>query len=315
MKRQRWKDVAAFLVILFLLPYVFTLLAAGAGEGRKESGKSGVQVTVAGEGYEENISLTEYLTGALAAQMPAGYEPEALKAQAVLVRTYYELHEKEQKVIGEEDSQPYLSGRQLKELWGEAYDENYRRLEQAVTDSGYECIFYGDKMAEPFYHAVSAGRTRSGAEVFHDDSYAYLASVECPSDITAENYVTIRKFTIEEVYALMKQDGGLPEDVTEQAAETVWNEVTRDGAGYIVTWKPAGQTIHGEKLRTLLGLPSACFEAEPWDEGIRFVCRGRGHGLGMSLYEANQLAVEGKDYKQILKYFFKDITISPPQDE
>lgn len=316
MKKRRWKDVVAVLVILVLLPYVFTLLVAGAGEGWGNKKSLGEQVTVAGDGYEETMELADYLTGALAAQIPVSYEPEALKAQAVLVTTCYEKHEKRQEIIGEkEDAQPYLSKRQQKELWGESYEENYRKLKQAVLDTQSACIYYEKELAEPYYHAVSAGMTRSGGDVFGDGNHAYLESADCPADITADNYVTMRTFSTEELCELFMQQGWMTSETSCTALEAVFENAKKDDAGYVMTFNIEGNIIHGEKLRTVLGLPSVCVEAEKWEDGLRIICRGRGHGLGMSLYTANELATEGKEYKEILKYFFKEITISPPADE
>lgn len=236
MKRRRWKDVVAVLVILVLLPYVFTMLAAGAGEGMVTKKSLGKQVTVAGDGYEETMELADYLTCALAAQIPVTYGTEALKAQAVLVTTCYEKHEKNQNVIGKEQStQPYLSRQQQKELWGTSYEANYGKLKQAVMDTQYACIYYENELAEPYYHAVSAGRTRSGGEVFRNEKYAYLHETDCPADITADNYVTMRTFSVDELNHIFMHQGWMTAEVSPDAICALSEHAQRDNGGYITT--------------------------------------------------------------------------------
>lgn len=313
MKLQRLKDMAAVFIIVFLLPYVTSVIISGIPKkDAKKAENVGQTVCVAYENREETISLQKYLIGMLAAQVPVNYESETLKAHAVLVRTYYELHEKNLEVV-EADSGAwnYLSEEQMKNLWGEDFEANYRRLERAVAETGNECLYYKGKLAEPYFHAVSAGKTRNGTEVFHSERYAYLSSVSCEKDIRADNYVTIKTFTKEELKEILQQMGTA---VTEEAVSDPvgWFEISaRDAAGYVTEIKVNQLVMHGENFRTALQLPSGAFVIEEWEDGVRFVCKGLGHGFGMSLYTANELAKEGKSHDEILSCFFADIDLEP----
>lgn len=309
MNRQRLKDMAAVFIIVFLLPYVLTVVLSGAGKSKGAGKTSEYMVTVQKEDREEKVSLNEYLVGVLAAQIPASYEMEALKAQAVLIRTYYFLHEQEGA------KQEYLTRGQLESLWGEELEARYKRLEQAVTDTGMEVMQYKQELAEPYFHAVSAGQTRAGGEIFSEKECAYLKQVSCEKDMQAANYVTIRTFTAEQLKEILgTYYEGAGTELLEKPQELFQN-IRRDSAGYVLGIEVAGKGISGEVLKEQFGLPSAHVEIEDWEGGVRFVCKGLGHGIGMSLYGANELAKGGKGYKEILQYFFEDVAISAQADE
>lgn len=320
MKYQRLKDVAAVFVIVFLLPYVISILVSGFPKKDAAKTSSPVQnVCIGYENRQETISLQEYLIGALAAQMPVDYRLEALKAHAVLVRTYYMKYEKDIEVIKQNQSgQAFLSKEQMKNLWGEKFEENYRKLEQAVVDTGEECLYYKEQLMEPYFHAVSAGNTRNGTDVFQSEEYEYLQACSCQKDLLADNYVTIKTFTKEELEEVMEQfQAEEPDSATADAVEVksnkpmeLFNLIKTDSSGYVTRIELDGRLMHGETFRNVMQLPSAAFSIEEWDGGVRFVCKGLGHGLGMSLYTANELAGEGKNYQEILQYFFKNVTIT-----
>lgn len=307
MKQQVLKDVAAAVVVVCLLPYVVTVLVAGVpkkSEKRKMSDKT--DVTVVYEDRSEKVPLQKYLIGVLAAQMSVEYEMEALKAQAVLVRTDYEKNQKNKEVSAKE--QAFLSIEQMQQLWQERFEENYQKLERALVDTDGICMYYKGELAQPYYHAVSAGKSRSGAELL-GNGYEYLPSVDCGKDYLADSYVTIKTFTKEELCEKLTQfyEGKGIESIDSPAQ--ICKVLQKDSAGYVDQVEVAGQSVNGETFRKQFSLPSAAFEVEAWEDGLRFACKGFGHGLGMSLYGANELAKEGNDYQQILNYFFKDVAI------
>jgi len=191
-------------------------------------------------------------------------------------------------------------------LWGDNYKNNYQILEQAVVDTRMECLYYNDILCETYFHAVSAGQTRNGSEFFGPGQYEYLSSVDCKKDLLAENYVTIKTFTQEEIRAVVGQWGveHLPQNPVE-----LFEITGKDDNGYVQWVNVSGQAVQGEVFRKELQLPSSAFQVEAWEDGVRFVCKGLGHGLGMSLYTANELAKEGKNYKEIIDYFYKNVTI------
>ncbi len=307
MKHQMLKDVAAVVVVVCLLPYVVTVLVAGVP---KKSGKEKLSdktdVTIVYDDRSEKMPLQQYFIGVLASQMSVEYEMEALKAQAVLVRTDYEKNQKDQEVSAKE--QTFLSMEQMKDLWQEHFEENYQKLERAVVDTKGICMYYNNALAQPYYHAISAGKSRNGA-VLLGNGYEYLGPVTCEKDYLADSYVTIKTITKKELCEKLTQYyEGKGIESADNPAE-ICKVVQKDSAGYVEQMEVAGQSVHGETFRKQFLLPSGAFEVEPWEDGLRFVCKGLGHGLGMSLYGANELAKNGKDYQQILNYFFKDIAI------
>ncbi len=319
MRYQKLKDMAAVFVIVFLLPYVVSVVLFGFPEKDSHKEKNvGQTVCIAYENRQEIISLEQYLIGVLAAQVPVDYSMEVLKAHGVLARTYYEIHEKDLEVIEQENStQNFLSKEQMKALWKDKFEANYKKLEQAVIDTSGLCMYYQDKLAEPYFHSASVGTTRNGKEVLGSQESAYLQSVQCEKDLQMDNYVTIKTFTREELEGILTQleketDTGVTGQSIEvklQSPKEMFKIKEKDSAGYVTAIEVDGHWMHGETFRHLMQLPSAAFQVEQWETGVRFVCKGLGHGLGMSLYTANELAMDGKDYEEILNYFFANIVI------
>lgn len=303
---KKLKDVAAVLVIVFLLPYVVVILASGMPEHHGSvSQVTGQAVCVEYDNYREMIPRDQYLVGALAAQIPVGYHMEALKAQAVVVRTCYMLHERDRvSVEPDGDTQPFLSKEQMKNLWGDDFQTNYKKLEQAVVDTANDCLYHNGQLCEPYFHAVSAGETRDGCQVFGSEEYGYLACKVCEKDMLADGYVTMKTFSHEELEELLETELVL---TSGQAAGVQVLET--DQSGYVTRMQVGQQQMHGELFRKKLQLPSAAFQMEVVDSGLRFVCKGLGHGLGMSLYTANELAQQGNSYREILEYFYKKTTL------
>lgn len=315
MKRQRFKDIAAVFLIVFLLPYVLTMLFSGVPEKKKHGKDTGQTVCIAYGNRTEKITLDKYLIGVLAAQIPVEYEMEALKAQAVLARTYYNVHLKEQEVLEQEGGgQSFLTAAQMKQLWGEQYEQYYSRLEQAVIDTKGKCLYNGKNLVEPYFHAVSAGMTRNGQKLLGEE-YTYLLPKECKADLGAAGYVTIKSFSREELFEALQELEGQVSGCAVQSVEEIKEPDTliqiekRDEEGYVESVKVNEKQVPGEIFRQCFKLSSAHFQMDAWEDGLRFTCKGLGHGLGMSLYGANQLAKEGKNCQEILQYFFSNTNV------
>lgn len=314
MRQRRWKDVLAVVIIVFLLPYVVTVLVSGFQEKKQDTFPvAGKTVKIEEDGNVEEIDRERYLVGVLAAQIPINYEMETIKAQAVIARTFFIKHEMAGTTIQKHDAeQEYMTTAEMKELWGiSQFQRNYQKLSRAVEETAGEMITYQGSPIEPSFHAVSAGATRNGAEVFGSDTYPYLISKTNEKDMQAPNYVTIRTFERAQVEDIIRQNYG------DAAAASIGDSLLasfeileQDSAGYITKIKAVGQTVGGEQFRKQFSLPSAFFEMEELDGNLRIVCKGLGHGFGMSLYGANELAKEGKSYQDILHYYFENIDVS-----
>lgn len=271
-----------------------------------------------GNGQKGYLDVETYLVGIVARQIPAEYELEALKAQAVIARTYiYGRMGEETEIKEEELGLKYLEEEQMESLWGrQNFVEYYDKISQAVRETkGMVMILdegedsSGEKLVlEPMFHRVSAGYTRDGG-----DGYPYLKSVDSQQDVEAEGYLTMMEWEPREVVRLIKDaaiKNGMGEpDLTEgQVMDTV-QLVSRDGAGYVKEIQIGTHIYTGEEIQTALGLPSAAFTLEEHEGGLRAICRGIGHGYGLSQYGAHKMAEEGKSAEEILKYYYQNIII------
>lgn len=281
------KQTGYFLIIIMLLPYIVTVFVNGEGMAVGVNiGGNTPYVTVKTEEEERKILLEEYGIGVLAKEIDAESEIETLKAQAVLIRTSI------YKTIQDEGSETVLTGgywtrTQMKNNWGTGkYSELYGKIKSAWKETEGEVLIYEGKLALTPYHKLSNGKTRSGNEVFATEEYPYLKVKECPTDIESEDAMT-----------------------TSLIQETNISVTKSDSAGYVTEVKKGEELISGEEFRNTYHLASACFTLQDYENQIRVVSKGIGHGLGMSQNYANDLAADGNDYKKILEYFFEGTTL------
>ena len=313
LKRTNKRDAGGFLLFVFLLPYVCASLWGHVGvetdalrrqkqqTQTKDDVDHRIQVDMKWGVWE--LPMEEYLTYKLESIIPDTYEREALKAQAVLLRTEIIRAQQEQ---GE--GQLRVSSDGL-EKWYEADGEIEQELQpyaEAVeeTDGLYLC--YQGNPIQASYFKISNGQTREAAKVWQTEKFPYLKSVACEQDKAAQDYnseVTVSKANY--LYEIQARIG------EEYSPQELWEgiQLAYDETGYVtsvsffVEEEEVGQ-IDGEAFRYLFALPSASFEIEQTDTQIIFRVTGVGHGFGMSQYGANCRALNGETYDQILKEFF-----------
>ncbi len=227
--------------------------------------------------------LKEHCIGLLAKEVSADYEEEMLKVQALLVRTtvYKEVEELGEEILNQEGFGD-VSG--IEGSW-------YKKLEKIWDETEGQVIMYEDQLALVPFHQVSNGKTRIGSEVLGSDDYPYLQMKECPKDVEADNQME-SKFI----------------EVTGAKVESY------DSAGYALSVTVGEEKINGESFRDTYGLASSCFELQMFENNTRVITKGVGHGLGLSQYTANEMAKEGKSYKEILQFFFEGTEIKEVAD-
>ncbi len=279
----------------------------------KQSGSTAVSahsryvvVTESLAGREE-VPLEEYLIGALAVTVPEDFSAQACRAQAVILRTnavWFAQEAGSERIYCQDLGQNFLTVRELEEKWGDAYAEQYEKLADAVYDTRDQIMQYEGIPVELPYFPLSAGMTRSGEGLALQETYPYLQSVPCTADPFSEHFEQEIILTQSEIAKTLGEMFDSEEEVAWEDIELVW-----DSAGYVteMTWKE--KRISGEQFRAKLGLASACFTVEQDKNRLYIVTKGIGHGLGMSLYEANEMGKEGKEYQEILGYFFPDCEI------
>ena len=218
--------------------------------------------------------LTDHCISILAKEVSSDYEDEMLKVQALLVRTtvYKEVQEKGESIT-EQEKFGYIGD--IEQSW-------YRKLKSIWEETEGQVIMYGEELALVPFHQVSNGKTRIGAEVLGSDDYPYLQMKECPKDVEAEKQMESKFIEVK------------------GAKVTAY-----DSAGYALTVTVGEETVSGESFRDTYDLASSCFELQEFEANTRAVTKGLGHGLGLSQHTANEMAKEGKNYKEILAYFFE----------
>ena len=213
--------------------------------------------------------LEFYLPSVMAGTIPADYPAEALKAQAVVLRTM---------LVNTREKNPIKAIESLKLTTKEEWEES---MTQAVCDTENEVLYYKDRLIRPAFHALSAGRTR-------DTSFEYLTAVDSRWD--KKNLSFYSKVFISE-------------------PKKELNILERDASGYVLRVKFGQETLTGEEFRERFGLNSSNFAVDTEEENWTLTVRGIGHGVGLSQYGAACMAEEGKSYESILKYYFKNTEI------
>lgn len=284
MKKE--KDAGMLLAVLFLvLPYLLTMIISG----RKACPLS------------RQTDLEEYIPILTAAHIDWGYEKEAIQAQTVIERTNLSLKMKSEEAMKDiREAADYLK---KKSMSGEELKQFRRFQEAAVHTEGEVLVFQKEKRDLP-YHPLSQGKTRSGEEIL-GEKFAYIPSVETPKDIDSPLYVEGCYFSLKELEKKIKKSY----PAFSITAETEIEITKTDSAGYVMEIQIGNQAFQGERIKELLDLPSSCFSVQSSQGEVRFLCKGIGHGMGMSQYTAHNLALEGKNYEQILGYFFPDMEI------
>ena len=263
-----------------------------------------------------DMTMEDYLMGVTAAEMPASFAEEALKAQAVAARTYtlYKLisggnHGDTADICTDSTCcQAYISQEAARSNWGEQADALEEKIRTAVTDTDGEAILYGGVPILAVFHSSSAGLTRAAGQVWQND-LPYLQPVDSPEASASIPYyysrVDFSPETIREKLLARIPAADLAGD-----QKTWLKNAVRDSAGSVETVEVGGVTVKGSTVRAALGLRSACFEWELQDGRFAFYVTGHGHGVGLSQYGANAMAEAGADYKTILTHYYTGVTVA-----
>lgn len=261
------------------------------------------------------MDLGTYLVGVVRAEMPASFETEALKAQAVAARTYtlYKLqtggnHGEAADICTDHTCcQAYICEEQARANWGENADAYEAKVEAAVKETDGQTVLYGGVPILAVFHSSSAGLTRAAGEVWVND-LPYLQAVDSPeAGDLIPNYYSRVEFTEEELKG--KLQAAFPEADLSGGMSGWLKDAVTDSAGSVSTVSVGGVTVKGTRVRTVLELRSACFAWEIEDGKMVFFVTGYGHGVGLSQYGANQMAAEGADYREILTHYYTGVTV------
>ncbi len=249
--------------------------------------------------------LEEYLVGVVSAEMPASYETEALKAQAVAARSYilsregYKNPDHQGADVCTDPShcKAYLSEAEADKKWGKDWSKKYLgKIKEAVNATKGEYIAYGGEAAVACFSAASSGKTEDAEDVWGTET-PYLKSVESPGDLTYKDFTATVSVPIEE----FREKLGVTSSAVGEASYTK--------GGSVKTINIGDKSFLGTDLRSLFNLNSANFELKVDEKNAVFTSKGKGHGVGMSQYGANQMALNGKNYTEILLHYYSNVTI------
>lgn len=270
-------------------------------ETKKENiKKNEITVTVyRNNGKIINLELEEYVLGGVGAEMPASFNIEALKAQAILARTYALKSIKNGKKLTDTVStQAYKDNSELQKLWKNDYTKYYEKIKKAVNQTKGKVILYNNEYIDAVYHSTSNGKTENSKNVWKN-SLPYLVSVDSSWDKNVKSYKKETIFEINEFCNILKLD----------VEEPITYEIIHNETGRVRQITINNKTFSGTEFRNLLKLRSADFEIEINDEKIKVTTYGYGHGVGMSQYGANEMAKQGYSYIQILKHYYTGVVI------
>ncbi len=278
-----------------------------------ETDQESVLVYLTEENRLFSMTMEDYVCGVLAAEMPAQYHLEALKAQAVAARTRAlwqkqqggcALHPGADICTDSAHCQGYASPQQRRERWGSSCEAYTERLMQVQRETAGQWMAYEDNPITVLYHANSGGRTENVQTVFAQ-SLPYLVSVESKEDQNARDFQQETAFTYEEAAQKL---GCTAEEIRRSLSIGGYTD-----SGRVSHVQIGEKKIETTELRKLLGLRSTWFSITMDEEQIVFHQRGYGHGVGMSQSGANQMAASGAGYRQILEHYYTGVEIVFPE--
>lgn len=320
--------ILGFVFLCFLIPIIFTkrpekeVIAKSEEEGKKEQNeniekeKSNTKVILlhTETGEVEEINLEEYLYGVVSAEMPANFEKEALKAQAIVARTYtaYKMykggkHENADICDDSKCCQAWISKEKRFEKWNEDDRENnWNKITSAVDETSGKIITYEGAPINAFFHSNSGGTTETVANVWGGTNYPYLQSVETSGEEGYTQYASTVTLTKEEL--LQKMQEKYPETVIDWAQEKPIQITEYNESGRVKTIQIGNKSISGVEARTIFGLKSAKFTVQV-GENIQFDVVGYGHGVGLSQTGADAMAKTGASAEQIINHYYTGVKI------
>lgn len=255
---------------LFLIPYVFSIIF------------NGVDSTLINKKFDTEMILPVVV----ASQIGENYELETIKAQSIIARSNLYIKMKEQKNLADT----------LSQIWKDIKSRSFYlaviqpQYERAIEETEGKVLTWNDELKVVPYHQISAGQTRSGEEVFHSEDEAYLKSVQSNVDKGSKDFLN----------SIYINKNILPKELEIES---------RDSAGYVTQLLADGKLLEGEAFRKGMGLTSANFTIQKMGKQVRFLCKGRGHGMGFSQYGGNELAKESGTAEEMLEYYFPEMKI------
>ncbi|HHY70828.1 MAG TPA: stage II sporulation protein D [Thermoanaerobacterales bacterium] len=268
----------------------------------------------------ETIPLDEYVKGVVAAEMPASFNIEAIKAQAVAARTYVykrwrtvggkgcSLHPEADVCDDPSHCQAWITKGEMLKKWGMfSYYHYYSKINQAVSSTSGMIILYQDEPIDPLFFSTSNGKTENSEDVW-EKPIPYLRSVVSPGEETSPRFFAVEEFPVDVVVSRLRQKW--PDiSIDYKNPEKQWKVIEVSEGGRIKNMQVANKVVKGTEFRQLFDLKSTDFKWERSGKNIKIMSTGFGHGVGMSQYGANAMAKNGANYVDILKHYYSGVEI------
>lgn len=262
------------------------------------------------------VSDKDFLYGAVACEMPANFEKEALKAQTVASYTYFsrerEISRKKGKnydfTANTKKWINYMPENQMKIKWNNNFQKHYEKIKQCVNEVFPQVIEDDGDLILAVYHAISSGKTEKCEDVFGKD-LKYLTNVESPGDKLAQGYESTFEIEIEK----FKKKISDFKNINFEDEPSKWvKSISRTGGGMVKEIKIGDEIFKGQQIRNIFGLRSSDFEINYIKDKKTFLfnVKGYGHGVGMSQIGAQYMASHGYNYKKILSWYYPNTSIS-----
>lgn len=287
-----------------------------------EQEKIKIQVFISKEDIIKEMDLEEYVKGVVAAEMPAEFGIEALKAQAVAARTYA-VGRMKKIYVPKEDThngahictdfshcQAWISKDEAINNWGIAKGRNYwRKIEKAVSETESIIITYENRIINPLYHSNSGGKTENASEVWGGEEVPYLKSVVSRGEESNPFYKATIRINIEDFYSTIESKYPDIEFDSEDILSSI-EILEYTTGGRVKTIEIGSIQMKGTEFRQLFSLRSANFTIDKINENIiEITTIGNGHGVGMSQWGANYLSKNGCNFEEIIKYYYSDVKL------
>ncbi len=266
------------------------------------------------------MPFEDYVKGVVAAEMPAAFESEALKAQAVAARTYAlarlkeyagsgcDLHSGADICTDPAHCQAYAEKQDMAAIWGSNADYYWNKISAAVEDTKGMVAMYDDLLIDPVFHAISGGRTENSEDVWKN-KIPYLRSVDSPYEEEASKFKSSRTLSNSEfVSILRKKVPGLK--INQNSLKAGVKILDHTAGGRVKNIRIGNKTVSGRDFQAYMGLNSNNFTLKFDKKTVTISVKGYGHGVGMSQYGANGQARHGSSYIDILKHYYSGIEVT-----
>ena len=305
--------VVMLIVITIVIPYMIVKSLSDYKRSEKElTDTQIISVYIKEEERISEMELEQYIKEVTAAEMPAEFYPEALKAQAVAARTYlinrarYAENSEEHKgamiCTDATHCKAWTSESEKKDQWGEDANKNWNKISEAVEETKGLIITYNNEPISAVFHSTSSGFTENAKDVWGGD-VKYLVSVKSEGDVKSPKFNSEVEMSLDEFKRIAEEN---IEGINWECG--MIEGIERSEAGGIKKLNVGGVSVKGSDFRFMYGLRSTNIEIEINDT-VKMYVKGYGHGVGMSQYGANYLAQEGKNFEEILKTYYSGVEI------